>query len=235
MSDIHALSGAYAIDALDDFERARFERHLADCAECRGEVDSLREAAAMLPETTLSTPPAALRERVLAEIATVRPLPPLTVEPAAPRRFRLASLAAAAAAVIAVGAGVAVVQPWQDDASQVQLSAVDRVLQAADAEEYTRDLEDGSRATVVRSASLNQAVVRTENLPALPQGKVYELWLQHEDDGMVPAGLMTDADKVLLLEGDPADAIGAGITIEPAGGSLQPTGELVALIPFEKA
>ena len=50
-SDIHALSGAYAIDALDDIERAQFERHLAECAECRDEVDSLREAAGLLVET----------------------------------------------------------------------------------------------------------------------------------------------------------------------------------------
>ena len=36
--DIHALSGAYAVDALDDVERARFERHLANCEACRAEV-----------------------------------------------------------------------------------------------------------------------------------------------------------------------------------------------------
>ena len=28
VNDIHALSGAYAVDALDDDERARFEEHL---------------------------------------------------------------------------------------------------------------------------------------------------------------------------------------------------------------
>ena len=31
MSDLHGLSGAYAVDGLDDLERARFERHLAEC------------------------------------------------------------------------------------------------------------------------------------------------------------------------------------------------------------
>ena len=45
MTDVHALSGAYAVDALDDIERAAFERHLAACAECRAEVASLRETA----------------------------------------------------------------------------------------------------------------------------------------------------------------------------------------------
>src|SRR5918999_1118607 len=48
MSDIHALSGAYAVDAVDDIERASFERHLAECPSCRAEVASLRETSAAL-------------------------------------------------------------------------------------------------------------------------------------------------------------------------------------------
>ena len=74
-SEIHALSGAYAIDALDDIERAQFERHLAECPDCRDEVDSLREASAALAEAVAAPPSDALRERILGEIATVRPLP----------------------------------------------------------------------------------------------------------------------------------------------------------------
>ncbi len=35
MSDIHHLTGAYALDAVDDIERARFEQHLAECEDCR--------------------------------------------------------------------------------------------------------------------------------------------------------------------------------------------------------
>ncbi|MDN4160941.1 anti-sigma factor [Nocardioides abyssi] len=77
--DIHALSGAYAVDALDDIERAQFERHLAGCEICREEVDGLRETSALLAELTEVTPSAALRDRVLAEIATVRPLPPVVL------------------------------------------------------------------------------------------------------------------------------------------------------------
>ena len=74
MSDLHAHSGAYAVDALDDVERARFERHLAECEDCRAEVQSLREAAALLADDTAAAPPPGLRDRVLADIATVRPL-----------------------------------------------------------------------------------------------------------------------------------------------------------------
>jgi anti-sigma-K factor RskA len=236
VSDIHALSGAYAIDALDDVERAQFERHLAGCADCRAEVDSLREAGGTLAEAVASPPPAALRDRVLADIATVRPLPPL-VAPEVPRRRRprLVALVAAAAAVVAVGAGAVVWQPWDDGPGQTQeLSAVDQVLQAPDAEEYTQTFPDGAKATLTRSRALNRAVLVTSDMAPPPAGKVYELWLDHEGIGMVPAGLMPDErDAVVLLEGDPATATGAGITVEPAGGSEEPTGDPIALIPFE--
>ena len=46
MSDIHALSGAYAVDALDDIERASFERHLAAAPPAVPRSASLREASA---------------------------------------------------------------------------------------------------------------------------------------------------------------------------------------------
>jgi anti-sigma-K factor RskA len=239
-SDIHALSGAYAIDALDDIERAQFERHLAECRECRAEVDSLREAAGLLAETSATEPPAALRERLLAEVATVRPLPPVT--PPTPlrgsgRRRWLTPLVAAAAVVAALGAGGVVWHPWSDVTSQAPtLSAADRVRKAPDAVTVTRKV-DGGEATIVASKSLNQFVVSTEHLPPLPAGKVYEMWLQDADQGMVPVtgGLMTAADTTVVLKGDVANAVGAGITVEPAGGSKVPTSDPVALFRLENA
>lgn len=86
MTDVHALSGAYAVDALDEAERARFERHLATCSECETEVATLIAAATELSAMTQLTPPASLRAAVLRDIATVRPLPPgqPVAEPAVP-------------------------------------------------------------------------------------------------------------------------------------------------------
>jgi anti-sigma-K factor RskA len=75
--DLHHLSGAYAVDALDDAERASFEQHLAACADCRAEVAELSAAAHSLGALTEVTPPASLRSSVLSGIARVRPLPPL--------------------------------------------------------------------------------------------------------------------------------------------------------------
>lgn len=244
-SDIHALSGAYAVDALDDLERAAFERHLAECAECRAEVAGLREAASMIAETTTAEPPAELRDRVLAGIAGIRPLPPevpaASADPAAPtapaarRRRRTPQFlaAAAAVAVIAAGGAVAWQQPWSDDSSQSQLSAADQVLRASDAKSTSLDFPGGAHATVTHSDALGRAVIVTKDMPPPPPGKVYELWLDQPGEGMVPAGLMpVRADQTYVLTGDAATATGAGITVEPEGGSPEPTTEPIALFDF---
>jgi hypothetical protein len=244
MSDVHALVGAYAVDAVDDVERAAFERHLSECQACRMELASLREAAATLSAVEPVEPTARMREQVLAGIDGIRPLPP-EVPPheeraTGGRRSRLGALVAAAAAVVALGAGAVVWQQLGDDTSEspaptvTEAERVDRVLAADDAEEYTQRL-DGVEVTVVRSRSLNAAVLTADGMPAPPRGKVYELWLDHEGIGMVPAGLMTGEEQEVLFEGDPATALGAGITVEPAGGSEEPTTPPMMSFTFEKA
>lgn len=238
MNDVHALSGAYAVDALDDLERAAFERHLTQCAECRDEVASLREAASMIAETTTVTPPPELRDRVLAGISNVRPLPPevpvVGSEPARRHRRGLGLLVAAAAAVVLVGGGVvAWQQPWSDESSQTVLSATDRVLRADDAKSTSLDFPGGASATVTHSDSLREAVLVTKDMPPPPAGRVYQLWLNQPGEGMVSAGLMpVESDQVVLLTGDAATATEAGITVEPAGGSTSPTSPPIALFDF---
>ena len=41
-TDLHDLVAAYALDALPSDEATEFERHMAGCDECRGELDELR-------------------------------------------------------------------------------------------------------------------------------------------------------------------------------------------------
>lgn len=232
MSDIHKLSGAYALDAVDDLERAAFERHLAECADCRTEVASLRETAALLAESTAVTPPPSLRDAVLSGISQVRPLPPVV---APHRRAAWFPLLVAASIVAILGIAAAVWQPWTP--SDVgSLTAAEQVLQAPDAQSVFLDLGEAGRATVTRSPSIGKAVITTEDMISAPSGKVFELWLQSEDGVMLPAGLMPDkADQTVLLEGDAASATAAGITIEPAGGSDEPTTEPIAIFDFSEA
>ncbi|MEW1952010.1 anti-sigma factor [Terrabacter sp. NPDC080008] len=291
--DIHALSGAYAVDALDDAERARFERHLAHCSACQAEVDSLVAAASELSVLTEVAPPASLRAKVLAEIATVRPLPPLVPSGAesaddsavdsapanrpgagavgsggagavptagaagdsserthestgapgagdelAARRSRRGGgftrgwrlvVAAATVAVLAI-AGFTV---WRQVEKDPQQALADQVLAAPDAARYAKRLPDGATATIVRSTSLQKAVLITSGMPQPPTGKVFQLWLEDSTGHMTSAGLMpTGGDKVVVLAGDATHSKAAGVTVEPPGGSDQPTSAPVALIPF---
>jgi anti-sigma factor RsiW len=82
--NLHALTGAYVLDALDPDELAAFEAHLPGCPDCRAEVASLREAAARMAVAEAVAPPPELREAVRARIARTPQLPPLaTPEPSA--------------------------------------------------------------------------------------------------------------------------------------------------------
>lgn len=247
--DSHALSGAYAVDALDPDERTAFERHLAGCRACQDEVASLRAAAAELSGLVETSPPARLRESVLRQVGAIRPLPPLTRaapshdEPSRPvhapasarpvplhRRSRV--LAAIAAALVVVG-GLAV---WRTVQTAPPPTVAEQVLDAPDAARVAHALTNGGTATVVRSKEVGRAVLVTTQLPPAPAGKVYQLWLQDPSGAMHPAGFLpAGGDQVVVLTGDVRDAAGAGITIEPAGGSPQPTSKPLALFAFSSA
>src|SRR5260221_1109718 len=78
--DVHELTAAYALDALDPEERETYEAHLAQCARCREELASLGETATALAfGVTSPAPPERLRDQILAAAAAERenivPLP----------------------------------------------------------------------------------------------------------------------------------------------------------------
>ncbi len=253
--DIHSLSGAYAVDAVDDVERDLFEAHLSDCPQCQAEVASLRGAATELTSLSTTAPPASLRAAVLRDIGAVRPLPPkMTVESAEPaiapsassplptpasldskraeraRHFPRRWLAGVAAAAVLVTGGLTW-HPWSSGTSAVQLTAMQQILHAKDVQRFETKAGQAT-ATVIRSASLNRAVITTANLPAAPQGKVYELWLK-QGQTLVKAGFMPGGpSNTAVLQGDVTNAVAAGITLEPTGGSPVPSLPPVALINF---
>ncbi|MFI8305473.1 anti-sigma factor domain-containing protein [Streptomyces sp. NPDC085927] len=246
-TDLHRLTGAHALHALSDEESVAFERHLADCESCAQESAELSSTAARLGLAVAVTPPPALRAQVLRRIATVRQQTPGAPARALPVRVGLRArtlsrwtLAACLAAATALG-GTAVWQHQQAEDARDQarraVRAADEiaaVLAAPDAKTLAAGaagLGNGATGTVVVSPSRDRAVFVASGTARPPGGKVYQLWF---DDGgtMRPAGLMDPgrSDQAVLMQGPVDRASGMGITVEPGGGSKQPTTDPVALM-----
>ncbi|GAA1284996.1 hypothetical protein Psi02_32710 [Planotetraspora silvatica] len=255
--DVHALAGAYALHAIDDDgELRRFERHLARCAECSQEVRGLAETAARLGQAAAVEPSPALRDRIMAEIGQVRQLPPLVApsprsalsgSPARPWRGLLAGwlrwrprLAAAIAATAVAAAVVLGVVTVRTQTGLDQLRAADRevtaVLAAPDARSTTVPA-GAAGGTVVVSRSQGKMVFLASGLAALPDSSTYQLW-QIGPRGARSAGLFRQDGTGYISPVVAATADGAtkvGVTVEPAGGSEQPTTQPLLLLNLPTA
>lgn len=242
------LTGAYAVDALPDSEREQFERHLASCQDCATEVDELRETAARLGADATTTPPETLKQRVLDEITRTRQLPPRTQQPqlkkiAPLRRQSWFTRLAVAAAIIGIAAAGALggitwntQQQLADLTEQIardgdQSSTMTQVLQAPDAR-ILRTSSDGSQATTVASRQQGKAVFLSRNMPAPPPNRVYQLWFIG-GTGPTSAGLLTheSGDRTApAVAAMPTDTAKMALTVEPRGGSPQPTTNPIMMI-----
>ncbi|GGL18319.1 anti-sigma factor [Mangrovihabitans endophyticus] len=233
-TDIHALVGAYALDAVDDLERVAFERHVTECESCRIELDELRETVCRLADDAWSVPPPRLREQVLAEVGRTRQLPPAR-KPRPDRRvesWRRWATAAAAAVVLAAGTGVSV---WQVQEQRVQDQSVlaeqaqrreartRQILAAPDLVVRTAPVVGGGKVTVASSAQYDAGVMMlgADGPPA--NGRVFELWTLRGRTA-TKAGLLDPGvgSAVRVIDGLPGND-GFGVSVEPPGGSPQPT------------
>jgi anti-sigma-K factor RskA len=239
--DLHSLSGAYALDALEaGGERDRFTRHLGRCPSCAGEVRGFREVATALAFATAAEPPAGLRDRVLAAAARTRQVPPEVSTHARPRRTRpwvpwLSGVVATASIVVAVLFGFAQAHT-QDELNQVKAEnqAISLLLSAPRAKLLTHVVTHGGVATVVLAADRHELAVVTTGLPALPAGQVYQLWLIGKPKivsaGLLPAARNGQTPAVLATGVVKGDTL--GLTVEPAGGSAQPTTTPILALPL---
>jgi hypothetical protein len=232
--ELHPLTGAYALDSVTGPELDRFERHLPHCPACDGEVRDFRETAARLAVAVAATPPAQFRPRVLRAVSATRQEPPLT--PRAARRLarpvrevwvpRLVTALAAAAVAAAVALGI-VQSATQHRLNQAQahVQSVAAVLAAPDARLTVRATTAGGTATVVSSQSRHAMIISTAGLPGLAGGKVYEVWFiapgRIHEAGLLPQPATGRTTPLLASGLTRADRI--GVTVEPAGGTRQPT------------
>lgn len=231
-ADLHSLLAPYALDALDTEERVRFEAHLEDCTTCQAELAGFQATAARLGEAVGQSPPAGQRARLLAEIKSVPQERPVVTALAQRRGLRrtLPRLAVAAAFVIgAVGVGGYVVERDRAADEHDRNIAISRVLSAEDAQSVAKSFPTGGNVRMVMSPSKNTAVIFANQLPDPGAGKVYQVWLI-DSSGPVDQGTFKRSGDMIMKGITEADSV--AVTVEPEGGSKQPTTDPVATIPI---
>lgn len=238
--DLHTLAGAYALNALSGDDLRRFEEHMTHCDSCRQEVRGLSETTAVLGTAAARTPPADLRRRVLEQISRTRQLAPQPAPELSPhswwRRWGLGvTLAACMALVLAVG-GIAWDQNRQLQEHRETERQVAEVLAAPDAEWRHTSPEEGVNVTVVAAPSEERVVFNAHGLEQL-DNEDYQLWLTEADETAHSAGLLEVASDGLVepMVAEPlAEMDAVALTVEPQGGSAEPTSEPMMAMSLEE-
>lgn len=227
-ADLHTLTGAYALHALAHEEETRFVAHLATCAACDLEVAEFEATTARLATAVAESPPPTLRPAVLAVVASTRQQrPPSRLAGLSPEAWpgwlrSPAGVAAALLLVVALGLG-GLAWSQHQDAQQAQALARDITAVVSDPDQRTvsAPLPGGGTGTVV--SAHGRAVFLASGTAAPPKGKVYQLWLI-EPQVIRSAGLVPTRDGAAQAY---VPALGKtakiALSVEPAGGSRQPT------------
>ena len=239
MTEIHGVTGLYAVDALDPEELESFEAHRAVCATCSQEAAELCATAPRLSVLAAAPfPPPALRAMVLAGLADVRQLPPLgaapahTREPASDdtavrrqgRRTRVLSVLVAAVSVVALAlGGVAYSVARQPQGLVAGPSADTSLLAAPDAQIVPLVLANGAQVSFVVSKAQNRALFVGGDLPSPGAGKAYELWTLRGSKATPDALFGGGTDVLQWFHGPVNGSTGVAVSIEDAGGARRPT------------
>jgi anti-sigma-K factor RskA len=247
-------------DELDEFERHL--THCGSCAaEVRGLRETaarLAQAVAEQPpaqmkaqvlaaaERTRQLPPVTSERHARTTARSIRSARSArAARSARPARVwipRISVGVAAASVALAVVFGVARSNSQQQlsaiksqlSAAQVHNQQVDSVLAAGDLRVVSNKTSLGGSVSAIVSPKLARLVVVSSGLPALPAGKVYELWLLGPSVAQ-PSGLLTTAEHgrtVPVVASGYAKGYSLGITVEPAGGTLKPTTNPIVNMPL---
>jgi anti-sigma-K factor RskA len=254
-AEVRELLPLLALNALDVDERDVVEDHLVGCAACLDELATYAETTAALATALPQVdPPSSLKGRLLSEAKRGRllpagrrqiPPPPLWRSGRAARwRVSLSGLVASLALVLAAGSTTWALSLRSElDAQSARIATlserannyarVTAVLQAADTQIRVLQSTDGAPETFGRvyiDPDTSEGMLMVRNLPPLPQGRVYQLWVNDAAGQRQSAGLLTWTDKagngytLIKCPEKLSRWQSFGVTEEPSGGSQAPTG-----------
>lgn len=214
MEHLDELIAAHALDALDADAAAAAERHLAECPQCRRQLEEYQAVVAGLAVSVPQVaPPPDLRDRILTAVEPVVPAPS-AAEPRRGRRLRWPSIA-----VPALGLAVVALLIWN-----VSLRSDIDSLHSSLSNDRTASM--AGFGNVVAQPSGTVKIFASPSSP--PSGKTYEAWVITPAGAALPAGTFSSATTgfTLTRPGHTGDTI--AVTVEPAGGVKQPTGKPIA-------
>ena len=216
----------YSLGLLDGEEKREIEEHLArNCANC---LKFLKEAlgvnALMLSQAPEVVPPSRLRRRVLASVGR--------------ERAGWGWVAALAAAFLLVVALWLSLEKRTADRDLVEARAErDRLEQAFTFlnQPETRQVNFGQgqpappRGNIFLNPRMGVLLIAS-NLPALPSGKAYEMWVIPKGGAPRPAGLFQSGPQgnaMHILPGAVDPDVTVAVTVEPDSGSPAPTSDIL--------
>jgi anti-sigma-K factor RskA len=237
-AEIESLLGAYALDAVDEDERAEVEAHLATCPRCRAEVAAHREVAALMANGGVAAPEG-LWDRIAEEISPELPssapgaaallaqLPrPARLERRHPRAFAGAIALAAAVLVVVALLSLQVSnlnQQLRSNQSAVGISAaVDSVLTHQHRTITLTAAHRSENATVIIGSG-DEGYWIGSNLAELPTSETYQLWTIVRGKVIVSLGVLGSDPKAASAFRLAPDMGQLMVTIEPEGGTPDPT------------
>lgn len=106
--------------------------------------------------------------------------------------------------------------------TEEERALISTIMASEDVSHLTVPSRDGGSLQLMYSREQQAMVVQGAELPALPEGETYQLWMIDGAD-IADAGLLEDPGAAVTHEGAIPEEVTIGLTIEPAGGSVQPS------------
>jgi hypothetical protein len=214
---------AFAVGALDASDARRVGSHVDQCSACRADAEAFGEVAWAIADASARTPPAALRERVLAVSRDAGQAQSWIARLAEVVR-RPVPLAIPVALALLLVVSVAGLRAARSDADSYAAAiagvAGGRVVSLAPTGGF-----DAHGALVVPASGAPYLLLQ---VPPPPSGKTWEAWVVRGENPL-PAGITGERSGVITLvltqSVSPGDAI--VVTVEDAGGTTSPKGPAV--------
>lgn len=241
MSEEHVFDylPGYAMGILDDSESSIVSAHIAICERCRKELQAYSETSSQLAQAVSQPLPAPdLKDKVIRKVslASQRDARHEPQEAAMGFLDFLGNIfrrpAGAALGLIALLAililSLSTFSLWQR-VNRLQEQVPSEIMQIVRLEGTANAPEAGGFVMVFKDENYGSLAVT--HAPQLKAGQQYQIWLI-EDGKRTSGGVFSvnaDGYGVLEVAADrPLDSFDSfGITIEPEGGSPQPTGEKI--------